>query len=93
MKPCLVFAREVLLDVLMEKTVSRIPGTKRPSDFESGVCFGTSLHHSEVMELDGNSKLVFGVAVSRGGTQMCSVSNSETVQVWDARTAEQSDRQ
>ncbi len=63
--------------------------TIRPKDFESGVCVGVSVCHLPVMELAGNSKLVFGVAVSRGGTRMCSVSDDETVQAWDERTEEQ----
>ncbi len=65
----------------------------RLSHFEYGVCVGISLYDSAVVELAENSKLVLGVAVSRGGRRMRSVSNYETVQVWDARTAEQSGHQ
>ncbi len=36
-----------------------------------------------------NSELVFGVAVSRSGTRVCSVSDDETVQVWDAHAGKQ----
>ncbi len=61
----------------------------RLSDFESDYA---SVSHC-IIQRRWNSKLVFGVAASRGGRRMCSVSDYETAQVWDARTAEQSGHQ
>ncbi len=55
----------MLLAVVLAKTVRRILGMTPFDRLISNLqyAFGISVYHSPVIELSGNSKLVFGVAV------------------------------